>query len=334
MRIALATCSDLPAGDGDDATLVAAFQRHGARAEWVLWDRPPAEADWPSFDGVLLRSTWDYPHRASEFAAWARTTASQTRLINGPAMIEWNVDKTYLRSLADAGVPVIATAWLRPSDAASATAIAAAATDCGAGATAFLKPVIGAGALGTHRFSPDGPGCQAAAQAAASWLADHPHPADAPAFMLQPFLDSVGSRGEVSVIFAGDPDAVHGVRKVPLPGDYRVQDDHGASDEPWPVPPDLARLAAHVRAHAERLTGTPAVYARADFLDAAPSGTPESAADWRLVELELVEPSLFFRHAPGTADTLAAAVLAAVRSAPKLDSCPAALTADDPQHAP
>lgn len=127
--------------------------------------------------------------------------------------------------------------------------------------------------------------------------------------MLQPFLASVTDRGEWSAVFVAGA-ITHCVRKIPAAGDYRVQDDFGARDEPY-VPTAGERAAAE-RAFAAalgllvqsgRLPAPDLLYARADFLwDAA--GAPV------LTELELVEPSLFFRHAPAAAAALAVAWLA------------------------
>ena len=102
-----------------------------------------------------------------------------------------------------------------------------------------------------------------------------------------------------------DGEFSHGVRKVPVPGDYRVQDDHGASDRIEEFSAARREASLAVVRIAERLLGLdqPLLYARVDFLE------DSSGALW-LTELELVEPSLFFRHhAPG-AEMLAARFVA------------------------
>jgi hypothetical protein len=97
--------------------------------------------------------------------------------------------------------------------------------------------------------------------------------------------------------------ATHGVRKGPVPGDFRVQDDYGAHDEPYPVDGELGALAAQTVRAAEARLGTRLLYARVDALRL---GTGELV----LNELEIVEPSLFFRHGAHAADALAEAFLA------------------------
>ena len=119
--------------------------------------------------------------------------------------------------------------------------------------------------------------------------------------ILQPYLASVEREGEFSGLFYGGVYS-HGVRKIPVPGDYRVQDDFGAKDEPT-VLSDDARAVCQAALKAIPHNG-PLVYARVDLLR-APSG-------WVLNELEIAEPSLFFRHAPHSATHLVTALLNAV----------------------
>jgi glutathione synthase/RimK-type ligase-like ATP-grasp enzyme len=114
--------------------------------------------------------------------------------------------------------------------------------------------------------------------------------------MVQPYLPSVESLGEVSAVFV-DGRFSHAVRKVPVPGDYRVQDDFGASDEPTTLAERELALAGSIM----ELVESELLYGRADFLR-------DAAGELRLTELELVEPSMFFRHAPHAARALAEAL--------------------------
>ncbi|MFN6196459.1 MAG: hypothetical protein ACK5BN_21855 [Planctomycetota bacterium] len=118
--------------------------------------------------------------------------------------------------------------------------------------------------------------------------------------MLQPFLPAVLARGEWSAIFV-DGAITHCVRKVPVPGDYRVQDDFGAKDEPYAPTAAERALTLQAMAAVERRFGR-LLYGRTDFLW-------DDAGDCVLTELELVEPSLFFRHGPAAAAALTAALL-------------------------
>ena len=108
------------------------------------------------------------------------------------------------------------------------------------------------------------------------------------------------TRGELSVIFI-DGRLTHAVRKVPAPGDYRVQNDFGGSDELITLSDREIALARRCMAAVEPNGQGPLLYGRVDFLFDGDGGL-------RLSELELVEPSLFFRHCPSAADALAEAL--------------------------
>jgi glutathione synthase/RimK-type ligase-like ATP-grasp enzyme len=292
VRLALPTYARHPAWEVDDHPLHRALRACGATVEVPIWDDP--DVQWSSYDLVLIRTVWDYHQKLPQFRAWAHAVAAQTALHNPASVVDWNTDKTYLQRLAAEGVPVAPTAWL-PQGSAPPDLDALLA---GAGwSRALLKPVVGASSSDTLRVRP-GEGA-----AAGRWLGSV---LPRVGMMVQPYLRSVETQGETSVIFV-DGEPCHGVRKVPVPGDYRVQDDHGAHDEPWDPPEDERALARAALAAAARLwptpDGRPLLYARVDMLR-------DDAGDPVLVELEVVEPSLFLRHGPATAERLAAAALA------------------------
>jgi len=287
VKIALATCTELPDWEQDDRPLHAALERLDVELSQPCWEDP--DVDWAAFDGVLVRTTWNYQEHIAAFEAWVERADRVTRLFNPAPVLRWNVRKTYLRDLEAAGVPVVPTVWLeRGSKADLDQALA--------GTGGFLKPVVGATARETLRFANDEPG-RAAARAHVTRLLPEED------LMLQPYLRSVETHGEVSAL-AVDGELTHGVRKVPVDGDYRVQDDFGAHDEPYAFEPeDLAAVERALAVVRERFgLDRPLLYARADFL---------RADDGRLLmnELELVEPSLFFRHGPHAAERLARALI-------------------------
>ena len=152
--------------------------------------------------------------------------------------------------------------------------------------SAFIKPAVGATSRETLRFGDDGPGLDAGQR-----HLDRLLPVED--LLVQPYLSSVETEGELSVVFF-DGQISHSVRKQPLPGDYRAQDDYGASDRPVELNPAEATLARRVVS----AVGQVLLYARTDFLR-------DDAGQLRLTELELTEPSLFFRHGPGAAKRLA-----------------------------
>lgn len=275
MHLAIATCSKLPEWEVDDAPLHTALTDRGHEVAQVPWD---ADVDWSSFDGVLIRTTWDYTARRDAFVAWCHRLGD--RIHNPAAVVAWNTHKGYLRELEAKGVPIVPTVWLDQG--------APVVLPDDLSGTVFLKPAVAANAEGTAKFSANDEALRLHAEALVAV-------GDA---MLQPFLTRVGSDGERSAIVI-DGAVTHCVRKIPAAGDYRVQDDWGASDEAYtPNAAERQLIDTTLVALPQGL-----LYARIDWL-LADDGTP-----W-INEVELVEPSLFFRHGPGAAEALAVAWLA------------------------
>ena len=288
MRIALVTCRDLPDWEVDDKPFEAALRARGVDLVKPVWDDP--QVNWSKFDACLIRTAWDYSERRDEFVAWAGRVALVTNLFNPAKVVRSNTDKRYLKDLAARGVPTIETIWIEAGDVVD---VAALLRERG-WSRGFIKPVVGASSRATMRFDDSAASITAAQQHLDQYASNE-------AMMMQPYLATVETDGEYSVIFV-DGKPAHGVRKVPVPGDYRVQDDYGAHDEPWmPTDDEMA-----VAKHAIRAGGQGLLYGRADFL---------RGADGKLLmnELELVEPSLFFRHGKQTAELLAEALLRRVR---------------------
>lgn len=295
MRIALATCSDLPDWEVDDRHLHEALSARGADLFHPAWDAP--DFDWGEMDACLIRTTWDYYHRQEEFVAWARSVEQQTRLFNPSALVAWNTNKLYMRELAELGVPIIDTEWLDQGS----TIDLAKRMQARGWRRGFLKPVVGATAYGTCRFDNHGDSLAEAQQFLDQMLVGH-------SMQLQPYLAQVETHGEESMIFI-DGECAHSVRKIPQPGDYRVQDDHGASDEPYSHSVEEIELGRSTLRLVEQnhdlmgaQQGKPLLYGRTDWLR-------DEHGALRLCELEVVEPSLFLRHGPDTAAQLADALL-------------------------
>jgi glutathione synthase/RimK-type ligase-like ATP-grasp enzyme len=283
-RIALATCRALPTGDEDSGVLLAACAAAGLDAEWRVWDDPAV--DWDSYDLVVIRATWDYVPRRDDFTAWA---AAVPRLANPAAVVAWSTDKTYLRELTAAGVPVVPTTWLAPGDALA-----------GLDGDVVVKPTVSAGARDTARY---GAGETDRARAHAATLLDAGRPV-----MVQPYLAAVDSAGETAVVHVGGAYS-HAIRKGALlrPGDAAETDELWRPEEITPREPSAAERDLAERALAVVPGGPgPLLYARVDLLP-GPDGSPV------VVEVELAEPSLFLSVVPGSADRLAAAIRAAVR---------------------
>src|SRR5256886_4443797 len=110
-RIALATAAKLPTLNEDDLLLVPALRELGVAGVPAVWDAP--DVRWEEFQGVVVRSCWDYHHRLEEFLAWvARLERAGIPVWNPPAVLRGNSHKGYLHDLAARGVPLVPTRWL------------------------------------------------------------------------------------------------------------------------------------------------------------------------------------------------------------------------------
>ena len=278
MKIALATQAELQDWEVDDEPLHKAL-RSRCTLSRPVWD--DLDVDWSAYAAVLIRTTWDYNARRDAFRLW---TQRVPRLFNPAEVVRWNLDKSYLAELEERGVPVAPTIWCRES-----VDVAAAMAERG-WERAFLKPTNGATARKTLRFHDPAEG-QAFLDRCLS---------EGEVMMLQPYLAEVETSGELSAIFF-DGRISHAVRKLPVAGDYRVQDDFGAADFRVDLRTEERALFEDIHA---RLPFPDLLYARIDLL--------ESSAGLVVTEVELIEPSLFFRHAPESAEVLADALLARI----------------------
>lgn len=289
LSVALATHVGLPALGDDDRLLMAALAARKVHAVPAVWDDDGV--DWTRFACVVVRSCWDYHLRPAAFHEWIdRLERSGVAVWNPPATIRWNADKSYLRDLAARGVSTVPTAWVEQGDPTSlADVLRAHGWD-----RAVVKPAVSASAHET-------------------WMTDGARSADDDSrfraltartrTLVQPFVDSIVATGEWSLVFI-DGAYSHAVLKKPRLGDFRVQEEHGGSAQVLEPGAEVIAAARGVLAAAGPM-GTGSLYARVD-------GCVVGDA-FVLMELELIEPTLYLGTARAAADRLASALLERLR---------------------
>ena len=114
--------------------------------------------------------------------------------------------------------------------------------------------------------------------------------------MVQPFLKSVMDEGEYSLILF-DGVFSHAIVKRAKPGDYRVQPHLGGTEVECEAPDGARAVAAAALAAAPALPA----YARVDLIR-------REGGSLAVIELELIEPSLWLQHAPDKGASFAAAI--------------------------
>lgn len=252
-----------------------------ARQDWN-----DADVDWRRTRAAVFRSTWDYFERIDSFRAWLDRACPLTRLINDPALIRWNMDKHYLADLYAAGIRVVPTDIL---EAGTPVDLGERLDELGWDAV-VIKPAISGGARLTWRA--DRASAATHQQALARTLTRE-------AMLIQPFEADIMRTGEISLIVI-DGAVTHAVRKIARPGDFRVQDDHGGTVVAHRPAEDEIVFALE----AAGACPLPPVYARVDLV--------RGTSGLRLMEIELIEPELFFRFHPPAATSFAQALVRAL----------------------
>jgi hypothetical protein len=291
VRITIATFTGMPPEFGaDDRLLLRKLRERGVEADYVPWTHP--HADWHSPDLVHARSPWDYALRHGEFIRWVEHVRA---LENDPGLIAWNSDKRYLADLREAGIAVVETTYVEPGDVAPRIE-----------GEVVVKPTVSAGARETGRFGP-----ASAEQGRA--LIERITAAGGTA-MVQPFLESVDATGETAVVtIAGEVSHVLHKRPVLRADEIAPIREDGlrvaeAMYDPGLVTPGTAQddeleLTERVVELIEVRFGSTPLIARVDMLR-------DGGGEPIVLELEAIEPNLYFHHAPEAADRLADALVA------------------------
>ena len=254
----------------------------GDQATFIDWTKAD---DLSGFDLVTPLLAWGYPRDCPRwFALLDRLEANGIRVSNPVSILRWNSDKSYLAELDAVGIPSVPTLVSDAlDDAALDHARAAFAAD-----TLVVKPPISGGADGTFRL--------ALGDGVPDSVAGH-------RMMIQPYLPTIAEEGEYSLFYFGGVFS-HAIIKRPAAGDFRVQEQYGGYEEAVTPPEGAEDLAQRAFAATAAVTGTGTLaYARVDILR-------DDGGIFRLMELELIEPSLFLRFAPDNGIAFAQALLA------------------------
>ncbi|HKS30196.1 MAG TPA: hypothetical protein VJS44_20395 [Pyrinomonadaceae bacterium] len=274
-RVAFVTYAELPLLYDDDRLAASLLRERGVEVEAVLWDS--VEVDWEKFDAVVLRSCWEYHLRTEEFMGWITLMEQRGAPMWNPAsVVRENADKRYLRKLESEGVRVVPTVWLERGDRFNLCEILKAQ----GWEQAVIKPVVSMSAYKTWITNPERAGTD---------TAEVRELLSSSGVMIQRFLREIRTGGEWSFIFFMK-EYSHAVLKLPKRGDFRVQQDFGGHVSVSTPPERLIAAAQGI----VRSVKEPLLYARVDAV--------EVGGELTLMELELIDPVLFFGHsaeAPG-----------------------------------
>lgn len=269
LDVAIAADRGTAALDADNQLLLAELRARGLRAAPVVWDDPDFDAGTARL--VLIRATFDYTARREEFLDWADRAATRTTVLNPPRILRWNAHKAYLLELERRGVAIVPTEFVTRGTRASFEALVRGRD----WSEVVLKPAVSAGGRDTYRVRLED--AEVGQQHLDALLARGD-------VMVQPFLPSILSGGELSLVHF-DGSFSHAARRRAPPGDFRALHRRGGPVAAE-IPSTGALLFAH---HVLEVVPEPTLYARVDLL-------VDDSGNYRLGELELIEPILFFGH--------------------------------------
>jgi glutathione synthase/RimK-type ligase-like ATP-grasp enzyme len=272
-RVAIATARG--ADDPDNPRLFAALHDVGLSADLTIWDDDAVR--WDDYELVVIRSTWDYPSRRAEFLEWA---SARAHLENPLSIVEYSSDKHYLADLEAHGLAIIPSHF------------------CAVGETPeffvgdfVVKPCVGAGSLSVERYHE---GDEEAATRHVETL--HAQGRDV---LIQPYIHSVDTIGERAMIFI-DGGFSHAMTKGPMLNVAQSDRDFLFRREQMSAALAEADAILCATEVLETMSLSDLLYARVDLV--------ATIQGWLVMEVELVESSLYLTFDDQAAGKLAAAI--------------------------
>jgi glutathione synthase/RimK-type ligase-like ATP-grasp enzyme len=266
-KIAFLTMENLDGFCVDDDLAKKPLGDSGWETEDVCWRQ--TDTDWSEFAAVIIRSTWDYPQNLEAFLQVLGEIEIAARLANPLSLVRWNADKSYLLKFQEKGIGIVPT--VLDFGVIEERQIAARFADFQTDEI-VVKPTVGANAQNTFRLGRN-----------RKFPAELTNAFRDGSYLIQPFMKKIVTEGEFSLFyFAGKYS--HAVLKTPKNNDFRVQEEHGGLILPVTPEPQLLEFGGEVM---RRVAPVP-LYARVD----AVRGEENRFA---LMELELIEPSLYLR---------------------------------------
>jgi glutathione synthase/RimK-type ligase-like ATP-grasp enzyme len=279
-KIAFLTTKDLDGHILDEDHLEKAIQTYDeVEGEYVPWS---ADVDWSSFEMAVIRTTWDYTKKTKAFLeSLEKICESGCKLQNPYDLVVWNTDKVYLRDLSQKGVSVVESLYFDEDDFLER----AKSFNCD---KFIVKPRIGASSEGISFSSYED---LKALKEKHKGLNTH---------FLQPFIEEIHSGERSYFYFNGE--FKYAIKKTPKEGDFRVQEEYGGIITVHS--PDTEELKEAEKAVLSVKEHDP-LYLRVDAV-------VTKSGQWKLMELEAIEPSMFFRVVDGAAESFAASIVARI----------------------
>ena len=269
MKIGIATCEKLPDLYESDKALIPLFAERNIEAVPVIWNDP--SVNWLQFDFVVIRTTWDYFQHQAAFTAWLNYLETNgIKLFNPVSVVRKNSHKFYLKELQEKGIEIIPTVFIDKTNRLDLSIVQTNNWE-----QAVLKPAVSAGSYMTRLFK---------AEEFKAVETEFKSIAENTDLLLQPFMPEINTFGELSLIFFNRKFS-HSVLKVPQKGDFRVQWQYGGKYQAFSPDSSIIETAENIISHVKE---EELLYARID-------GVIKNDR-FLLMEMELIEPDLYFDH--------------------------------------
>lgn len=271
-RCAYLTMEDADGWSIDADLAFPSMEALGWEIAAMPWRKPGT--NWDQFDAVYIGTPWDYPEDPGRFMSLLESIdRSRAILVNDLNLVRWSMSKTYLRDLESKGAAIVPSLWYDDMT----PGVIDQAFEAHRTPKIIIKPVVSTNA--TDTFLLTRVQARELERELATTFRNRP-------FVVQPFIENIQLEGEYSLFYFSCKFS-HATRKVPKPGDFRVQEEHGA--DLMSVVPEQALLDTGERVMG--LVNPMPVYARADFVR-GPDGR------FLVMELEMIEPSMYLRMDP------------------------------------
>ncbi len=273
----------------DDLNVIPHLELLNLPTKPLVWTQVPIDqpkqalAMLQKFQAIIIRSPWDYHSRFTQFLNFLKfCKENQIKLLNPYEILIWNLNKHYLDELELNQIPCIPTIWTQNSN-----EFSKAEELMRLYKTIIFKPAVSAGSANTFKLTQEN-------------INDHKNimfqVMNEKECMFQPYLESIETIGELSLIyFAGN--FSHAIVKKPKTGDFRVQDKFGGSIEAIQPDQDAMNIANKCIQYIESKFTQKLLYTRIDLV--------HWKKNWVIIEAECVEPQLYFQYGIGSAKVFA-----------------------------
>ena len=265
----------------EEQLLKAALEKQGLSVDITYWD--DSSYKWNQTKCILFRTIWDYFKRFEEFFLWLEEIKDQTKLINSYDLIKWNINKHYLKDLQEKGIQIVPTFFADKNCAQSLYNI----SRINKWPDLVIKPAISASAFKTYKI------LNGEINAKEKLFQELVHQRD---MLVQPYIKTIEEFGEASLMVF-DGNFTHAVLKKAKPGDFRVQDDFGGTVNSYDPTKEEILFAEKVFQSCKSMP----LYGRVDIVW-------DENRNFYLSELEIIEPELWIRKYPKSAERIAEAV--------------------------